>query len=308
MAKLDELVENFSKTKDNKLFAEMMETLEKAMVMVPAQPPQEIAEELKEAAKTGKSVPVSKGTEPQICLLAKADGGKIFPVFTSKDQIPKDKMPPALLNLPFKAVVGMVKANDSMVKDIVVNPFSIGVVLNEKLVDVVAKRYEAQDKAAAAGSQTVQVTEKQFHSIAHSKVAREVLPARIFKDTENALSDLRIKKEKMILEAYKVVYPENLECPYSEDDIAIMSLMLDDDLLIHRIDLPEANMAVGCPQRVYIAEEGENNLYYYFIEKGGKDNPGHIAQMDSNGNYSVVMEAPDNGVEIETIMSLIRPS
>ena len=63
----------------------------------------------------------------------------------------------------------------------------------------------------------------------------------------------------------------------------------------------------GSPVRIYIAEHaGETG--YYMIEKGGKDAPAYVASVTEDGTHTKVEEAPDNGAEIEAIMSLIRPS
>lgn len=304
MAQLDDLAKQFAETKDNTVFVSFMELLEKSTVMVPAQAPERMSEQVKEAAKSGKSIQVEKGNEPKICLLAKTDGSKVFPIFTSKDQIPKEKIPPAILTLPFKSVITMVKSNAEQVKEIAVNPFSHGIILNENLVDLADRRF----KAAAGEGQTVQLTEKQFHAVAHVKVSREVLPTKFFKDTENAFSDLRLYKEKMIVDAYKSIYPKEVECPYSEDDIAIMNLQIEEGLIISRIDLPEENLQPGGPVRIYITRSGDECTGYFIIEKGTKETPGNVAKIDANGTYDVIMEAPGNGAEIETIMSLIRPS
>ena len=305
--KLDELSRQFTETKDNKVFAEFMELLERSTVFVPAQPSDEMAAKIKEAAAAGKNIPVPKDESPNICLLAKADGGKVFPIFTSKDHVPKDKLPPALLNMPFKTVISIVKTNLTEVNDIAVNPFTQGIILNENLIDLADRRYKAQAQEFAGNGQTVQVTEKQFHVIAHSQLAKETLPGLLFDNADQLMSDIRVKKEKAIVDIYKQIYPKELVCPYSEDDIAVMMLQIEDDLVVTRIDLPEENKQAGSPLRVYITQNGDE-YSYFIIEKGDNGTPGHIATMKSVGDHSILMEAPDNGVEIETIMSLIRPS
>lgn len=304
---LDALADKFSDTQDNNDFAAFMTELENSMVLVPAEAPAEITDEIREAAKAGKPLPISKEHQPKVCLLQKNDGTKVFPVFTSTGQIPSDKRPPALMNLPFKNVIIMLKNNPGEVTQIAVNPFTKGFVLNENLVDLVDKRYKAGANNPQAVGTNVQLTEQQFHSVAHVKMSREYLPKALFEDPKKVLSDLKLGKERYVLDAYRHVYPDNVRPPYTEDDMAVMCLQIEDDLIITRIDLPEKYTQEGSPLRIYITEHG-GQYGYYLIEKGPTGLAGQIAQVDETGAHNKIEEAPDNGAEIETIMGLIRPS
>jgi len=303
MAKLDELADEFSTGKDARVFNEMMNLLEKSTILMPAEISGPITEEMKAAAAAGKPFPLAKGQRPNVKVLKlNSTGDFALPIFSSIEQIPSDKMT-SLISVPFKAAVDMAKAEGSNARIIILNPFSKPVVLPESIIDMAKNRLDA----AAGGGQQVELTEEQVHAILHTKMSREYLPARFFKDRENALSDIRIKKEKMIIEGYKSMYPTNLPCPYTDDDVSVMSMQIDDDLLITRIDFPDGHKQEGSPLRIYVVINA-GTLYYYIIEKGPKGKPGNIAQMDENANHIIVSEAPDNGAEIETIISLVRPS
>ena len=304
---LDALADKFSDTQDNNDFAAFMTELENSMVLVPAEAPAEITDEIREAAKAGKPLPIDKDHQPKVCLLAKSDGTKVFPVFTSAEQIPQDKRPSAIMNLPFKNIIIMLKNNPGEVSQIAINPFTKGFVLNENLIDLVDKRYKAGANNPQAQGTNVQLTEQQLHAIAHVKMSREYLPKALFEDPSKVLSDLKLGKEKYVLDAYRHVYPANIRPPYSEDDIAVMSLQIEDDLIITRVDLPEKYTQEGSPLRIYITEHA-GAFGYYMIEKGPKGLAGQIAQVDAQGTHTKIEEAPDNGAEIETIMGLIRPS
>ena len=302
---LDVLADKFADTKDNNAFNEFMMELENSLVMIPAKAPENVSEETMEAAKSGKPIPIDLKNPPQVILLPKADGSLIFPIFTSPQQVPADKKPPVIVNLPFKAVIDLLKKNEDKVKEIIVNPFTKYIILTDKLVDLVDKRF----KAGVVGqqAQSVQLTEQQLHSIAHVKMSREELPKALFADPKKVLSDIKLGKEKYILDAYRKVYPPNIKPPYAEDDISVMCLQIDAGLLVTRIDLPEKYTQEGSPLRIYITEH-DDETGYYMIEKGGKDAPAYIASVSEDGTHTKVEEAPDNGAEIEAIMSLIRPS
>ncbi|SCX79914.1 SseB protein N-terminal domain-containing protein [Lachnospiraceae bacterium XBB2008] len=302
---LDALADRFAETKDNNAFNEFMMELENSLVMVPAKAPANVTEETMEAAKKGAPIPIDLKNPPQVMLMPKKDGGLLFPVFTSPQHIPEDKKPPVIVNLPFSAVIDLLKKNEDKVSEIIVNPFTKYIILTDKLVDLVDKRI----KAGVIGqrAQNVQLTEQQIHAIAHVKMSREELPKALFEDPKKVLSDIRLGKEKYVMDAYRKVYPPNIKPPYTEDDISVMSLQIDEDMLITRIDLPEKYTQEGSPLRIYIAEH-DSEIGYYMIEKGGKDSPGYIASVAEDGTHTKIEEAPDNGAEIEAIMSLIRPS
>ena len=306
--RLDELAAQFAQNKQREDLVAFMDEVEKSVVLVPAQLPPVMSPQVQEALRTGAALPVEKGNEPKICLLQKEGSRKVFPIFTSRSQIPKEKMPAAILNMPFPAIINMMMANKEEVKEIVVNPFTHGIVLNENLIDLADKRFKAM--ANPSGPQSVALTESQFHAVAHVKLGREKLPAKFFKDTEQAISDIKLKKEKFIVDLYKSIYPAELECPYTEDDIAVMTLQVEDGLYISRVDTPDNHLQAGAPVRIYITfgETADNEVNYFLIEKGDKNSPNMISRMDKNGMHTPIMEAPENGAEIETIMSLINPS
>ena len=304
--KLDELADKFADGKDNNDFARLMEVLENSQVLVPAEAPENITDEIREAAKAGKPMPIDPANQPKAMLLAKNDGEKVFPVFTSAKQIPQDKKPPAIMNLPFQAVIAMLKANEDKVWQIAVNPFTKGFVLNKNLIDLVDKRYKAGANKPGSGV-NVELTPQQLYAIAHVRMCREYLPGKLFEDSDSVLSSLKLEKEKFILRMYKEVYPPSVRVPYSENDIAVMSLMIEDNLVITRIDLPEKHTQEGSPVRIYITEDN-GKIGYYMIEKGGKETPAMISRVDSDGSHVKLEEAPDNGAEIEAVMNLLRPS
>lgn len=311
---LDELVAKFIETKDNQDFAAMMDAMENSTVFVPALPPENISQQDLVAIKMGQKVPVDPKNQPRVCFLKNNEGGNIFPIFTSKVQVPKEKEPKVLMNLPFRAVIALVVNNPEQVTQIVVNPFTMGVVLNEKLIEIADKRFKAQAAQMAAqaqsgnGAKTVQVNEEQFHTIVHTNVARQVLWSKFMKTPQEAVSELRTKKEQMIIDAYKSEYKQGINCPYTVDDVAVMMLQIEENLLITRIDMPEANMVAGGASRVYITCEDSDKVRYFIIEKQGKETESHLAEVTSSGEYEVVGPTPDNGAEIETIMSIIKPS
>lgn len=311
MSKLDDLAKQFMTSKDNNDFKDFMEELEKSLVFVPAKPSDEMAEKIKAAAAEGKGVVAPQNEQPGILLLNKGDGGKIFPIFTSREQIPKEQLPPALLNMPFRAVIGIMKKNMSEVKEIVVNPFTNGIVLNENLIDLADRRFKQQSmmskKAEDGEADIVQLSPEQFHNIACSRVARDILPTKVYGDFDALMSDLAIKKDQAILDMLKSVYPADFECPFTDEEVEVMRLQLDEELFLTRIDLPEKYVYLGNPVRAYITLN-RGDVDYFVVEKSSDKRQGFIARVDKNKQYTQVAPAPLSSGEIEMIISLINPS
>ena len=294
---LEVLLAAFKESKDNKDLAKFMECIEKSEVIVPANPPKGLEKQLQEAARAGRQFSFPKGVNPVPCLIKKPDGKPCFPIFTSKEQIPKDKLPPILMGMPFKTVIGLMKNAPDGPKEILINPFTDGVMLADKMVELAAKRFEAMDKA-----KTVVLTEKQIHHIVHEKVAYGSLPQTFFADPAGAHAKLKEEQEKLLSSLYRAAYPQGKRSPYSSDDFSIMTLQVNDHLLISRIDLPGKNIDPGVALRAYVVWRDRTDILYYAIEKGAEGN--RLVTVTKDGKKEDIGDAPGNGSEIETIMEI----
>lgn len=305
--KLEALVTEFAGSRDKDAFVKMMEELEKAVVIIPAQAPANMTDEMKEAAKAGEQIKITKEFQPIPNLLMKTDGTKVLPMFTSMSKIPEDKKTEMVMRIPFSGCVKMAMNNADKIQEFAVNPFSDNVTLTKALIEMADKRFR-QLAEAAQQPKTIQMTEKQFHGFAHMRVSFELLPKYFFNAKEKAFEELREQQEKLVYNMYEAVYPKNRVVPYMEDDFSVMTLSLSDTLQITRIDMPDHYTGKDLPVRIYITWENQSKIGYFVIARGDARNkiPNHIARIYQDGKFDRLGPVPDNGNEIETIVDFLK--
>lgn len=275
-SKLEAASEEFIKDKTKENFVKLMEQLEKAVVFIPALKPED-----------AKITP---------CLLKRNTGEQVLPIFSMDKHIMKEGMSPAILALPFLNCVSMVMANSDKVEAVVLNPFTQNIIIPKQILEVAQKRGTMQTK-------TVKLTEAQFHQLAHKRIAFELLPVFLYEKQREGLEQLQKETGKFLMSLYTSIYPKEVKVPYSEEDFSQMTLNVTDNLQITRIDMPEKNVAKGLCIRIYaVWKRDTEELEYYTIESAESGN--EIGRVYADRNHEVIGQAPDNGAEIEMIMSL----
>ncbi len=300
-SKLEEALDAFVKDRQKEKYAAVMELLERAIVLVPAMQPQGLDEETQALMKAGKPVQLPKDAKILPCLLKKESGEMALPIFTSAAQIPQDKKSPAVLAMPFWGMLGMVMANKEKVEAVVVNPFSHSMLLTKAILEVAQKRKDAIGKPQ---TKTIKVSEKQFQILAHNRVAMYLLPKYLFENKEEGLKKLQEERGEFLLHFYDEVYPEGRKTDYMADDFSILTLNITDTVQLTRVDMPDEAMKKGMCYRVYAAWKRDvEEMLYYTLEKTEQGN--YVGRVFADGKHELVEQAPDNGAEIEAIMSLV---
>lgn len=295
---LEKLTAQFAKDRTNENFVKVMEQLEKSTVLVPTMTPENISSKDIEQAKQGRQVKLTKEAKFTPCLLKKETGEQALPIFSSQSQIPKDKMSPAVLAMPFFTCVSMVMANAEQVETIVLNPFTQSIVINKQILEVAHKRSNMPK------TKQVKLTEKQFHQLAHRRVSYELLPVFLYEKGYEGLKQLQDEESSFLISLFTSVYPKEIKVPYNEDEFSFMTLNVTDDMQITRIDMPDKNLIQGMCGRIYIVwKKDTEQLYYYTIEKGEKGSD--ISRVYEDRKHEIVEPAPDNGAEIEAVMNLV---
>ena len=295
---LEEAIAAFRSDKERDSYVKVMELLEKSIVLVPTMPPKDIAPELMEQLKAGKPVQFPRETKIVPCLLRKETGEQALPIFTSPEQIPEDKKSPMVMAMPFMGVVSMAAANQDKVEEVVVNPFTGLMVLNRSILEVAEKR-----RKAAGQIKTVQLTPEQFRDFAHNRVSLFLLPKYLFEHKEEGLKKLQQEEGAFLLQLYDEVYPEGKKCGHRAEDFSLMTLNLTDTIQLTRLDMPDETNKKGLCYRVYaVFKRDTEEVLYYTLENTQDGNV--IARVAPGGKHEVVESAPDNGAEIEAIMSL----
>lgn len=298
-AALEEAIEVFRADKEKESYVKVMEILEKSIVMVPTMPLTNLSPELEEQLREGKSIQFSKDVKIVPCLLQKDTGEQALPIFTSLGKIPPEKKSPAVIAMPFMACVAMFTANQDKVAEIVINPFTEMMILNRSILEVAEKR-----RKAAGEIKAVPVTKEQFQNIAHNKVILQLLPKYLFENGLKGLEELQREEGALMMRFYEEVYPKEKTCGFRAEEFSLMILNLTENIQLTRLDLPDATNKKGMCYRVYAVFKRDTEEVLYYTLENTKDGR-FIARITQDGKHELVEQAPDNGAEIEAIMSLL---
>lgn len=298
---LEEAIAAFRSDKERDSYVKVMELLEKSIVLVPAIPPKDMDPEIMEQLKTGKPVQFPKDTKIVPCLLRKETGEQALPIFTSPEQIPEDKKSPMVMAMPFMGVISMVSANQDKVSEVVVNPFTGILVLNQSVLEIAEKR-----RKAVGQMKTVQLTQEQFQDFAHNRVSLFLLPKFLFEQKEEGLKRLQQEEGALLLQFYDEVYPKGKKSGCRAEDFSLMTLNLSDTIQLTRLDMPDETNKKGLCYRVYAVFKRDTEEVLYYTMENTKDG-NMIARVTQDGKHEILEPAPDNGAEIEAIMGLAQP-
>lgn len=299
---LEEAIAKFREDKERDSYVKVMELLERSIVLVPAVPPKDLPAEIMEQMQAGKPVKLPKEAKILPCLLRKETGEQALPIFTSPAQIPPDKKSPMVVAMPFMGVISMVSANQDKVSEVVVNPFTGIMVLNQSILEIAEKR-----RKAAGQIKTVQVTKEQFQELAHNRMALSLLPKYLFEKGEEGLKKLQQEEGEFLMSLYEEIYPKGQKPSCQPDDFSLMTLNITDTVQLTRVDMPDETAKKNLCYRIYVVwKRDAEELLYYTLEKTKDGNK--IAKVTEDGLHEVVEDAPDNGAEIEAILNLVTPS
>ncbi len=299
---LEEAIAKFREDKERDSYVKVMELLERSIVLVPAMPPKDLPAEIMEQMQAGKPVKLPKEAKILPCLLRKETGEQALPIFTSPAQIPPDKKSPMVVAMPFMGVISMVSANQDKVSEVVVNPFTGIMVLNQSILEIAEKR-----RKAAGQIKTVQVTKEQFQELAHNRMALSLLPKYLFEKGEEGLKKLQQEEGEFLMSLYEEIYPKGQKPSCQPDDFSLMTLNITDTVQLTRVDMPDETAKKNLCYRIYVVwKRDAEELLYYTLEKTKDGNK--IAKVTEDGLHEVVEDAPDNGAEIEAILNLVTPS
>lgn len=299
---LEEAIAAFRSDKERDSYVKVMELLEKSIVLVPAIPPKDMDPEIMEQLKAGKPVQFPKDTKIVPCLLRKETGEQALPIFTSPEQIPEDKKSPMVMAMPFMGVISMVSANQDKVAEVVVNPFTGILVLNQSVLEIAEKR-----RKAVGQMKTVQLTQEQFQDFAHNRVSLFLLPKFLFEQKEEGLKRLQQEEGALLLQFYDEVYPKGKKSGCRAEDFSLMTLNLTDTIQLTRLDMPDETNKKGLCYRVYaVFKRDTEEVLYYTMENTQDGNM--IASVTQDGKHEILEPVPDNGAEIEAILNLVEPS
>ncbi len=294
---LEALLDTFAKERNKESYAKVMEALEKTTVFVPILMPEGLDPAEMEKLKSGAGTKVSGTAKITPCLLKKDTGEQVLPIFSSKQQATETRKSPAVLALPFFKCVDLVMTNKDKIQGIVLNPFAQNMFIGMQMLEVAEKR------SKLAQAPKVQLTAEQFHQLADRRICLEMLPAFLFEKGREGLDRLQHEEGQFLLSQYQSVYPAQIKVPYRADDFSLLTLNITEDIQVTRLDMPERKGAVDACRRVYAVWDKTNEALSYYTVEATKDGL-QIGQVDAERKHALLEPLPENGVEIERIVSL----
>lgn len=292
--KLEELVANYVKEKNGDALNALLNHLRNCRVLVPAL--------------------VNEKKQPMPTFLRSGAGENFFPIYSQKEQIPKDQKIPAIINMPFLAVLQMSNRPELEIKGIVINAYTQNLVLKEELLkrmDEVekerAKMMQGENGKAVLpqGMKAVKMDAKQYAIFERKQFEMRFLPKKFFEEGQAFMDELCSKKEEYIDALFEESYQQKRMYPYLPEEFSVMALNISEELLIVNVDLPNRDIDIASALRLYFVwNKQQEKARYFSIEKGQKNNLfGEITTEWKHINYG---DAPVEGGEIQRIMELLE--
>lgn len=301
---LEEILDQLTETKESELAHQLMKELQNSIVILPAVLPPDtdpaLVKQMQEMTKDGTEQPLPDEANPKPCVLEDQKGNKLFPVFTSLKQMNKDKSMeqfPVRLNIPFGQCVQLMGRTKD-VRSIVVNPFTHNFQVDFKVEDS-----EAADDGQLRNGQ--KITETQFHALVRQHVEANMMPKRLFEEKETFLEEVKDGGSSYLLSLFQPPYENQKgDCPYTEEDFDVLSLLVRDDLQIIQISLPGKHLYIGTCSKVFLVWNPEKQEAAYYAIVMSKDKRLILHQAFEDGTNREITEAPAEGSELQAVIDL----
>ncbi len=242
--------------------------------------------------------------KPRPCLIDSPSKGKFLPIYTSREQVPKEPGSDGLVNMPYLMANRMAAAQGEKLNGIILNPFSDNLIFKRELVE----RIEEVEKArrTALQGKTVQMTPEQYLLFERKQFEFGFLPKRFFQQGKQMLEELCAQKEEYIDHFFEESYQQKRMYPYLSEDFSVMVMNISEELLMVRVDLPARDM--GCPScwRVYFSWNdvtGEGR--YFTIEKTQEADVNLLGEIGRDWKHIDHGQAPVEGAELQRIIDMV---
>lgn len=289
-----------AQTKDN--MVKVLQLLDKTMIMQPALLPANVTPQMMQQMAKAGSGPMDPGMRPQPVVFKNNNGDSFLPIFTSKQQIPEGQKYPAMLFVPFKECAKIAAKPEAKLNGIVVNPFTDNLVLHQAAFQGAVQN---ANPVAVAVQKVEELSGKQKQAICCNKFVEE-MAKRFFREKEAFFDFVGEKKEETVCELFQTYYESQKmdeEFSYLPDDFDVMSLYISDTIRLVRIGMPDKNMVIGSyTSALMFFNPTTGQVVCYGIKKGEKKKGNTYGEIDGNGKYSDLGEAPGEGEELYSLM------
>ena len=303
--KTEQLIQYYKEDSAQENLQALVHQMKKTVFLIPAMLPDtpeinEIKQKVKE--NPGVKINLPKGTAPMPAILTNQNGGKFFPVYSSKEQVPKEPKFDLLMNMPFGACCSFALDERLEVEGIAVNPFTDNLLFKKPLLEAIKKAEEESKK----GVNQIQMSPKQFQIMMRQRAELHEFPALAFREGAQFIQRLSDEKEAVVNEIYSKSFQKQELYPFEESSFSVMALNISEELLLVRVDLPPVREAGQLGYRVYVTlnpKSGE--IHYFTIERGRGKDERNLCGVGKDGKHIEYGEAPVEGVEIQRIIDII---
>ena len=243
--------------------------------------------------------------KPLPCLIDSPTKGKFLPIYTSREQVPREPQSDVLVNMPFLAANQMAASQGDKLSGIILNPFSDNLIFKRQLVE----RIEEVEKArnAAPKEKTMQMTPEQYLLFERKQFEFGYLPKRFFEQGKQMLEELCEQKEEYVDRFFEECYQQKRMYPYLPEDFSVMVMNISEELLIVRVDLPDRDMGYPSCWRVYFSWNDETGRGRYFTVERTRDPKFNLlGEFGRDWKHIDHGQAPVEGAELQRIIDLIQ--
>lgn len=300
--KLEEVLKAYAKEQTKENLSAVLNSLRYAHLFAPAIFPEGTDLSFLKEAKAGERLQVPQGVQPIPSVLKNQKGEIYLPLYTKREEIPKDSTFHTILEVTFRGSYMLVLKDGSKLEGLALNPFRENIIIKKQLLE----KLRVQDDQMLSGKKVVKLSAEQYRAIVRRSLEQKNIPQMFFEDGDKFTKDLREGKEAFIKEIYLKAFAKEPVAPYTDQDFDFMALNVREDLLLIRIDLPEKGIAPGHCHRVYLAwNEQRKKAYYFTIEKTPKKEERVLGRVDETGKRTDYGIAPVEGAEIQRILDII---
>lgn len=258
---------------------------------------------LKDARLLVPATPEPQNGQPIPCLIKNAQGELYFPVYSSKEEIPKEPKMPIVINMAYRAVNQFVAKGAVDAKGIVINPFSSGIVFKKPLVMQIEEMIQSD---FSGKEKTLQLTEKEYVKMERRQFEYGFLPQTFFNKGADFMNQLTEEREAYLDRLFEESYQNKRMYPYLEEDFSVMIMNISDELRVIRADLPKKDMAMPSCYRIYFAWNMAKDTGRYFVIEKGAENGIYLGEIAKDWSHLKYGPAPAEGAELNKVIELIQ--
>lgn len=250
---------------------------------------------------------LNKDNQPVPVFITNNEGGVFLPIYTDKEQIPKNPGGPLMVNLSYLEANAMVANPSVAATGIVINPFTSNLVFREPLILKIEEVEKKKKENPTPEVKTVKMTEEQYVLFERKQFEGFFMPMKVFNEGEELVAGLTEKKEAYVDQLFEEAYQQKRMYPYLEEEFAVMNMSISEDLQVIRIDLPQRDLVPGGCVRVYVAWDVKNKKgRYYTIEKTHAKDEYKLCEITSEWQHEEHGNTLGEGAELQQIIDLVN--